>query len=282
MLDAAPPPDPFALPVPSRCIFIAGCQRSGTTLLRLILECHSQIFCFDETLAYSVIQKQQLPAPINKQTIALKIPRWTEQFNEPIWSDWGLPETTPNRFQGQKLVFLVRDPVEVVASMLSLKSGRESWLELHGEPILEDKARNPRFVDEWRDELAIRAASGPHRLTATGTLYWKYKNAAILRYSRLGYPFLVVSYARLVSSPETQIRRICAFLELEFEEGLLRHHQASHAEIYGDGTTVGGTDSRRPIDTASVGKNTFLLGNDEIRLIHTIVGDLPAQLAGYF
>jgi hypothetical protein len=36
--------------------FILGCQRSGTTLLRLILESHPDIFCYDEIKAYAVLQ----------------------------------------------------------------------------------------------------------------------------------------------------------------------------------------------------------------------------------
>lgn len=47
------------LPPDCRRFFITGCQRSGTTLLRLILEGHQDIRCFDETRSYGVLAGQQ-------------------------------------------------------------------------------------------------------------------------------------------------------------------------------------------------------------------------------
>lgn len=35
--------------------FISGCQRSGTTMLRLILESHPFIQCFDEVAGYDIL-----------------------------------------------------------------------------------------------------------------------------------------------------------------------------------------------------------------------------------
>ena len=61
--------------------FILGCQRSGTTLLRLILEVHPDVFCYDELKGYAVLQgaiQEDLP---HARLIGFKIPRWTEQMN---------------------------------------------------------------------------------------------------------------------------------------------------------------------------------------------------------
>lgn len=64
---------------------IVGCQRSGTTLLRLVLESHSSIISIDEPASYELlsnnkkleIKKKNLK---EKKWIGFKIPRFTEQI----------------------------------------------------------------------------------------------------------------------------------------------------------------------------------------------------------
>src|SRR3989442_1785108 len=62
--------------------FILGCQRTGTTLMRLVLECHSKILCFGEVRGYQALTNNERTIPSGKQIVGFKIPRWTEQFGE--------------------------------------------------------------------------------------------------------------------------------------------------------------------------------------------------------
>ncbi len=39
-----------------KLFFILGCQRTGTTLMRLILESHSMVKCFDEPQCYEILK----------------------------------------------------------------------------------------------------------------------------------------------------------------------------------------------------------------------------------
>ena len=107
-------------------------------MLRLILECHSQICCFDELRSYQLLSTRSHEGSLHKPLVGFKVPRFAEQldYSEPY--DLGLTETFSRFYTGQNVVFIVRDVRDVVASMLRLH-GTRSWLEEWAIPIIEDK-----------------------------------------------------------------------------------------------------------------------------------------------
>ncbi len=259
--------------------YIVGCQRSGTTLLRLILECHSRIYCFDETRAYRVLAAGHHPKLTEEVLAVFKIPRWTEQLDLPVLSDPGLEEKAQRFYRPpQKILYMLRNVGDVIVSMLKLKSADRSWLEIWGTQILEEKFRHdPAFRATYEDEFSkLRSARYP--LCAAGALYWKYKTLPFFRYQAKGYPLLGISYEKLVTDPQPVLESICNFLGIRWEPSLYRHETANHGEILG-GVTVGGTDPRRPIHSESVGQSGAVFTPDQFEEIHSIVGDLPLRLS---
>ncbi|MGA3202069.1 MAG: sulfotransferase [Bryobacteraceae bacterium] len=288
--------------------FIVGCQRSGTTLLRLVLDSHPEIRCFDELQSYRLLASKSSEQTIRESWVGLKIPRWTEQLDSPVQLDFGLIEKADHIYEGQKILFLVRDYRDTIASMLKLKDGSESWLAHWAKPTLDTIASmlklklklkygaeswlgrwakptlrwkvetEPGFATKWRRELELcRASRGS--LVALGALYWSYKNEALLRYSERGHPVLGVSYEQLVREPETELRRICSFLDIDFSNELLDHSSKLHGEVFESGRTVGNTDPRRSIDTSSVGQWREFFGDKDAALAEAIVGKLPSSIA---
>ncbi|HZT83276.1 MAG TPA: sulfotransferase, partial [Gemmataceae bacterium] len=159
--------------------FIVGCQRSGTTLLRLVLECHPLVACYDEDTAYKALQEGCRCPPPGKRLAGFKIPRWTEQLGEPVCRDEGLAETAAGLYQGEPLVFVLRDVRDVVASMHKLRmTERQTWLEFCARPILEAKLRRPEFRERYAPEIAALRACGDSPFAA-GALYWKYKTQSV-------------------------------------------------------------------------------------------------------
>ena len=75
-----------------------------------------------------------------------------------------------------------------------------------------------------------------------------------------------VRYEDLVTGPETEIRSICAFLDLRFDERMLRHHESSAArETAALSESWHNTD--RPITTARVGRYRLGLSAADRRLV---------------
>ena len=221
-------------------------------MLRLVLESHSKIFCFDEIQSYRVLATREHEAEITADRVGFKIPRLAEQLDHPEPSDYGLTDPPARFYDGQKVLFIIRDFRDVVASMLKLR-GKNTWMEDWAVPILRQKAeREPGFAERWRKELAVCEKTGS--LAAFGALYWAYKNDALLRYLQLGYPVLPIDYESFVAAPRPELRRVCQWLGVEFQESLLHHPDQAHGELFANGLTVGGTDPKRRIDAASVGQ----------------------------
>jgi hypothetical protein len=259
--------------------FILGCQRTGTTLLRLILEAHPEVFCYDELRGYAVLQKfvpEDLP---RVRCIGFKLPRWTEQLTSQVVSDEGLDERCDNFYRGEKILFLHRDARDTVASMLKLKAGDSNWCQIWVPRIIGAKRAGDRlFRARYAAELEIIEGCN-NQLIGLAAVYWKYKTESLFSYRDAEFPVLAVSYERLVTKPRGVLPLICAHLGVPFHENLLRHNTFSHPELFENGLTLGNTDPTLPIHFDSVGQWQRLLSDHDVDLIERIAGDLPKRIA---
>jgi protein-tyrosine sulfotransferase len=259
--------------------FILGCQRSGTTLMRLILEAHPDVFCYDELKGYAVLQKSVAEDVPGTRLIGFKLPRWTEQLNEPVLFDEGPEGPCHHFYRGEKIVFLHRDVKDTVASMLKLNAGESSWCDLWVPRIIETKlARDQSFHFLYSRELSL-IDSCHRRLVGMAALYWKYKTDALFRYLEQGMPVAPVCYERLVTDPRATLQSVCTHLRIPFHENLLRHNEFPHGELFANGLATGNTDPTKPIRLDSVGQWDGFLSRDDVELVARISGDLPARLA---
>jgi hypothetical protein len=212
-----------------RQVFIGGCERSGTTMLGAMLGTHNRCLCLPESGFFiNILQGENIDlTEINVQPILQKIARhprfkiWEMRLAANNWPDnqpkasysaiieWvvrqygqenGKPfpdywvDQTPNNmkyaatwlsiFPDARLIHLVRDGRAVANSLMSLK-----WVN-----------SMDRAASYWLERLSYGLAAEIY--------YGKERVKRIL-------------YEELVSDPETILKEICNFLEIDFQAGMI-------------------------------------------------------------
>ena len=261
----------------ARRAFVAGCQRSGTTLLRFLLGAHPGVRSVDEAAAYPELTGAA-PAPAGDQLAVYKIPRFAEQLLAADVRD-ELYGSAPQFYRREPVVFVVRDPRDVVASMCSLKAGRDrSWIDAYGRAMLEHRlAARPEFVARHGARCdALRRRDWPPHLTAA--LYWQVRNEALPAYLAAGLPVLPLGYERLVAEPRPALQAICRRFGLTWDERMLRHQEVEHDQLDANGLAIGNSDPKRAIDRDSVGRHRKLLAPDAAAEVTAATDDLFTEL----
>ena len=258
--------------------FISGCQRSGTTMLRLILESHPSIQCFDEEVGYDMLVSEsggsisEYVVKDNVSLVGFKIPRFAEQLT---WTEFNDPDygAFPSFYDNQKVIHVFRDVLDVVGSMMKLKmSDGVSWLDLYGQSILNNQIDNKNISDLFRKKYKKLESQGLP-LHLVGALYWEIKNQGYFDLLQKGMPVYAVKYENLVVSPKNELQEICNFMEVRWVDAMLNHHKCSHGELDKSGIAIGGTDSHRPIDTRSIGGFQSLMTDEQIQDVRCYTED---------
>lgn len=267
--------------------YITGCHRSGTTLMRLILDCHERIYCFDERESYGILSRgpNTHGCDYTHHThVGYKVPRFAEQLfaEKPFdYDSWGMPSPLAQFYRYDPVIFMVRDYRDVVVSMSHLKLIDDTpWLVEWCIPMISFKMRyDPSFRKRWQREIAL--ASAHTSMIGWGALFWAYKNTALLDYLQRAAPVLPVQYEHLVTNPEAVIRQVCTHLGVEFQPSMLAHATRAHTGLEPGGLAIGNTDPQRPIDARGVGQwasGPRALSGADVALADAIAGPTLAEL----
>ena len=220
-----------------RKFLILGCHRTGTTMMRLILDSHPDIHCFDEWKGYTALEEGDYTNPKNAKLLGFKCPNWT------YW----LVESDEHQkiCEAMPVIFMLRDVRGCITSMLRLKTGSGSFFK--GIQTWPDRTQ---LKDHHKEELArIKTLSCPEYRVAA--FYWRYMTEQYIELAKMGWPVLPIHYEQFVQFPESHLRVICNFLQVPWDDALLRHYEFEHDETPG-GRAVGNTALDRPVDALSV------------------------------
>ncbi len=189
-----------------RPAFILSSVRSGSTLLRVLLDSHSQLHAPHELhlrdLAVTIRSK---PATKSMEELGLD----SQHLEYLLW-DRLLHRELEQR--GKR--FLVnKTPTDVfVAERI-----RECW-------------PDARFIFLLRHPASIARSRGEARpqdsLEQNVATIRKYADA--LEHARSTWPGLVVRYEDVTADPEAELRRICAHLDVAFESRMLEYDRFDH------------------------------------------------------
>lgn len=219
-------------------IFLVGCPRSGTTLLRLMLDRHPDLAIPPESHfippLWSVRRRYVTDARVDVERLTRDI-MGTMRFRE-----WGLEEDAVWR-----RVRALRDPgfadvIDTVFMAYADRHGKGRWgdktpgysLDM---PLLARLFPGARFVHIVRDgrdvvlSLSETLFSGDLIQSAQAWAHRVRKGREDGR--RLGDRYVEVRYEELVDDPERVVRSVCDFVGLDYRPDMLRYYESGAESV---------------------------------------------------
>jgi hypothetical protein len=222
--------------------FIVGCSRSGTTLLRSMLDSHPQLAIPGESHFMSKMRRRQRRYVVDGH---LHIERFMDDLmRDPWFTRWGISRgSVLKRLRASQVVDLA-DAFRVVFRQYADAQGKP----LYGDktpsyvmtmPVIAELLPEARFIHLVRDgrdvALALKEADfGPSHV-ADAALHWKLRVTRGLRAGEaLHGRVLLVRYEDLVQDPQRVLETACAFIGLGFDESMLRFFERGDHLLKGD------------------------------------------------
>jgi hypothetical protein len=215
--------------------FIVGAPRSGTTLLRMMLDAHPEIAIPPETGFLLDILEQQSGS----------IMTWEDLFKDitqfETWIDFHLSsEALADRLRRLD-PFCVPDGLRCFYKLYAERFAKSGWgdktpnygLRLQAIGALLPEARFLHLIRDGRDVAAsIRDLwFAPSRDFGQLATDWSWRVRTI-RSQGAHYPFyLEIRYEQLITDTEAVLRRICSFLEIDFSNQMLDYYRFSPARL---------------------------------------------------
>lgn len=255
-------------------VVVGGCPRSGTTLLRVMLDSHPHIACGPENslLAGSYLPQHlafKFDLPSNEirqlrhqsrdhaQFIELFYNRYLEIRGKPRWGD-KRPHNIRfldflfRHFPNTKFIHIIRD-------------GRDTVCSLRTHP-------KHRLVNGERIPTGIRRPLRPC------IKMWLHDTAAGMKWrGRPGY--CEVKYEDLVEHPEATLRTICDFIGEPFDAAMLAYYEQEGGSR-DPSRFVANLAATEPLSHKAIQRWREDLTVEELALVHKLAGDRLREL-GY-
>ncbi len=296
---ASPTPGQGAAPMP----VIVGAPRSGTTLLRMMLDSHPAIAIPPETGFLPACAALAEAGTADAAALIDLIERPGDPWSS--WVDFGLDRATLAEALGRIRPFDVAGDVRAFYRAYAARHGKplggdKTPAHVAAIPAIARLLPEARFIHLIRDGRAAAASLRPLWF-APGTdietlaRHWRDLVAAGRAAAAAGHPVLELRYEALLAEPEAALRRAAAFLRIDYDPAMLRYHEraatrlAEHqGRVAADGTVLLDRDRRldqqrlvrEPLRPARAEAWRGLLTPAEIRAFGVVAGDLLAEL-GY-
>ena len=281
-------PDPNWKTLP-KLFFIFGAGRSGTTLLKRIMNSHSLTSCLDEFFSYHGINQPLLLKlesifESKKKWLGLKCPVMTDCLLDKNFIAFPIPnhidkisQNFRNLYSNQPIIFLVRDVRDRVSSVIDQgKNTNVNMKELT--KIFENWVEKNLYIQEnFKKELST-IKNFKDKIFGYEALEWKIKTSAFSLYKERDYPILLIKYENLVSKTEESLRKICSFLGIPFEKSMLNFYKMPHVGLKEPGLEGNLDNTRRNVDSNSIGLYKKQLTSENINEIMEIASDTMRNL----
>jgi sulfotransferase family protein len=215
--------------------FVVGVGRSGTTLLRLMLDAHPAMAIPPET--------HFLPALIDAfsrlRVTPERVLEAIEAAPQSGWVDSGVPAAALlERLRAIKPLN-APDSIRAFYGLYAERAGKDRWgdktpryvtaLARIGRAVPE-----ARFVHMIRDGRDVALSTNRRLVELRGSRpvpaermakRWRHRILSARRVSQVGGRYLELRYEDLVRDTEPSLRRVCELVELDFDPVMLRYHE---------------------------------------------------------
>jgi hypothetical protein len=210
--------------------FVVGMNRSGTTLLRMMLDAHPELTIPPEThFVPDVIRAMRgRRAKAQDALAAMK--------SHPEWADFGFSDSEALAFLGGAGRAGATAALRAFYEAYARRAGKPRWGDKTPRyvlkmPLIESALPETRFVHVIRDgrdvALSVLDRTVKDLDAAEVARRWRRKvERARTDAPRLRH-YLEVRYEALVSDPRAALEEVCEFIELPFDEAMLDYHERS-------------------------------------------------------
>jgi hypothetical protein len=218
------------LPAP----FIVGVPRSGTTLLRLMLDAHSELAIPPETHFLPKVFKAADGEPGARERVLELITthrRWPDFELEAEAVAKRLPTSEP---------LDPGDAARAFYAAYAAKQGKPRWGEKTPQYVktmgkIAAALPEARFIHLIRDGRAVALSLmgvtwGPSTIEEAATLWVELIGSARRKAPRLPH-YLELRYEALIEDPEPVVRAACEAAELDFQPAMLDYHGQAEARM---------------------------------------------------
>ena len=221
---------------PPAAPFVVGATRSGTTLLRLMLDAHPEIAIPSEThFIPELVSAREKHGATREQMLELLT-------SHRRWGDFTIePEELAERWRAIDPL-TGPDAVRAFFHLYADKQGKhgarwgdktpgyvKSMREIQG---YLPEARFIHLIRDGRDVAlsVLKQTWGPQSIEAAAEKWRTRVNRGRSQAPYLGF-YMEVKFEDLVLHTERELRRICEFIELPFDEGMLGYHETAEQRL---------------------------------------------------
>lgn len=195
-------------------IFIIGCPRSGTTLLRVILDSHPNICCGPETHIVKIMKESR----------------------EKILKNWNMLK--PYGINKKKIDKKISEILTIFTNNYMKIKKKERWAEKTPDNIFYLNIIDKLFPDclfinvirDGRDVVCSYKQRWGRITLLTGIKNWNQSIQLTCEYRKkiANKRYIEIKYENLVIHPERETKKIMNFIDEKWMPSLLEHHKTSH------------------------------------------------------
>src|SRR6266511_504268 len=279
--------------------FVVGATRSGTTLLRLMLDAHPDVGIPSETHFFHKLVKRGERRRLTPELVADTI------ITHKRWGDFRLdPDDLRERLDAVE-PFNLSDGLRAFYGLYAEKQGKSRWGDktpgyLRYMRRIEWVLPEARFIHLIRDgrDVALSVLPmnwGPQSITEAAEL-WVERVTIAREQGALVDHYMELKYEDLVTETEPALRRVADFLELPWDPAMLDYHERAEERLRekardlprkasrGDQPAAARMAShamaKQPPDPRRIGRWRTEMSPEDRALYESVAGDLRVEL-GY-